>query len=142
SQSTNNFGNGTLFDSISFTNPVSGFTLWGNSITLGGNITNNQVVTLETINLPIVLSSTPNIDVTNNAFLTLGGIVSGTGFGLNKLGGGTLTLSGNNSFDGSITVSGGTLFISSDANLGAVPGSPTPGKLVLDGGTLRIENSF
>src|SRR5262249_3358653 len=59
-----------------------------------------------------------------------------------KSGGGTLTLSGSNAYSGITTVSGGTLSISSDANLGTAPASPTPGKLVLNGGTLQAAATF
>ena len=57
--------------------------------------------------------------------------ISGT-FGIAKLGTGTLILSGANNYSGRTTVSGGTLSISSDSNLG----NPTYG-LTLDGGTLE-----
>src|SRR5690242_4037707 len=39
---SNNIAVGTLFSSLTFNSPASGFTLLGNGITLGGNITNNQ----------------------------------------------------------------------------------------------------
>src|ERR1044072_4299945 len=47
---TNTSGAGTAFGSISFATPAGPFALYGNSIALGGNITDSQVVTLETIN--------------------------------------------------------------------------------------------
>ncbi|NCW88096.1 MAG: hypothetical protein EBV71_04335, partial [Chitinophagia bacterium] len=60
---------------------------------------------------------------------------------LTKLGNGTLTLSGNNTFRGGTTINGGTLSISSDANLGTAPGTSTPSHLVLNGGTLAYTGS-
>ena len=51
-------------------------------------------------------------------------IISGSN-ALTKAGAGTWTLSGANSYTGGTTISGGILSISSDANLGAVPGSVT-----------------
>jgi fibronectin-binding autotransporter adhesin len=55
-----------------------------------------------------------------------------------KAGGGVMVLSGNKTFDGSTRINAGTLSISSDANLGAPPASPTANHLVFDGGTLRV----
>src|SRR4051812_14062450 len=37
---SNNITAGTAFGNISFTSPAGAFTLWGNSISLSGNITN------------------------------------------------------------------------------------------------------
>ncbi|WP_345822492.1 S8 family serine peptidase [Methylobacterium fujisawaense] len=50
-----------------------------------------------------------------------------------KLGDGTLTLSGTNTFSGGVVLAGGTLSVARDANLGA-PSGP----LAFDGGTLQI----
>src|SRR4029077_4240524 len=68
--------------------------------------------------------------------------VSGAGFGLTKVDGGTLTLTTNNTFGGPLTVAGGTVSIFSDLNFGAAPASATPGSLVLNGGTIRTTNSL
>ncbi len=78
--------------------------------------------------------------VTNNAVLqfnqsgnaAVSGLITGTG-GVVNAGSGTLALLANNSYSGGTTVSGGTVAITADANLGA-PG----GGLVLNGGTLQI----
>jgi autotransporter-associated beta strand protein len=61
-----------------------------------------------------------------------GNITNTTGTaGLIKTGGGILTLSGNNSYDGSTTISGGTLSVGASTNLGA-------GSIVFNGGVLQI----
>src|ERR1043166_7808355 len=124
---TNNLGSGTAFN--------------GNSITLGGNITDNQVVTPEVINLALALNATRTVIVNNNASLTLGGVISGA-FGLTKDGGGLLTLGAANTFTGPLSIFAGTVFVSSDSNLGAIPGAFTPISIIISTSTLRTTNSF
>lgn len=58
----------------------------------------------------------------NPAAQTYAGIISGTGV-VEKSGAGALTLGGNNSFSGGLTVAAGTLIAGSDAALGANSGS-------------------
>ncbi|HZV36877.1 MAG TPA: autotransporter-associated beta strand repeat-containing protein [Verrucomicrobiae bacterium] len=78
---------------------------------------------------------------------TLSGVISGTG-SLTEAGPGQLTLSGANTFSGKTTISGGLLVISSDANLGAAPGSFTANSITISSGTttnnygLRTSGSF
>ena len=138
---TNNFAAATAFGNLTFATPSGAFGLSGNSITLNGNVTDNQPVTLETINLPLVLGSTPTVDVAANGVLTINGVISG-GNGLTKTDAGQLTLNAVNTFTGALTVNGGTVAVASDSNLGAGPGSATPGSLVLDGGELLATASF
>jgi len=76
-------------------------------------------------------------------------LISGTigesgasGKSIAKAGGGVMVLSGSNSYGGSTTITGGTLSISSDANLGAPHFAPLENRLVFDGGTLRATASF
>ena len=66
------------------------------------------------------------------------GVISGATGTLTKVGAGTLTLTGANTYTGTTAISGGILSISSDGNLGAVPGLVTAGSLVINGGTLAI----
>jgi autotransporter-associated beta strand protein len=75
----------------------------------------------------------------SNAATTFAGILAnntGTGgtLALNKSGTSTLTLSGSNTYSGGTTVAAGTLSISSDGNLGTLPGAPAPGNVVISGG--------
>lgn len=74
--------------------------------------------------------------VNRSGTIALDGVISGTGT-LAKAGSGTLILGGANSYAGGTTVSGGTVRISSDANLGDVAG-----RLSLQGGTLQAAASF
>ncbi|WP_296347944.1 autotransporter-associated beta strand repeat-containing protein [Reyranella sp.] len=72
---------------------------------------------------------------TNGHDATLASGAYGSGR-LVKAGGGTLTLSGNNTHTGGTLLSGGTLAVSSDANLGGGAGG-----LSFDGGTLKTLGS-
>jgi autotransporter-associated beta strand protein len=62
---------------------------------------------------------------------------NGAPISLTKAGSGSATLTGNNTHTGTNTISGGTLNISSDANLGAVPVAATPSSILINGGTLN-----
>jgi len=83
-------------------------------------------------------------DIVNNAALivnrtgtlTLDGAISGSGT-LTQLGGGTLILTGTNSYAGGTTIGLSTVRVSSDANLGDVAGA-----LSLQGSTLQAGASF
>ncbi|WP_245452624.1 autotransporter outer membrane beta-barrel domain-containing protein [Bradyrhizobium sp. C9] len=65
----------------------------------------------------------------------IAGVFSGNG-GLIKVGTGTLTLSGINTYTGGTTFSSGTLSVSADANLG-----DRFGRLIFDGGTLEVSGA-
>jgi autotransporter-associated beta strand protein len=82
--------------------------------------------------------------VTNDATLTINrsdaytvsNTISGTGQFI-QAGAGVTTLSGTNTHTGKTTITGGTLAISSQANLGTTPVSFAADQLTLNGGTLR-----
>jgi hypothetical protein len=67
----------TQFASMDFAATAASFVVSGNSITLGGGITDNSALA-QTVNLPIVLTSTHTANVTTGGSLTLGGAISGT----------------------------------------------------------------
>ncbi len=74
-------------------------------------------------------SSLPGNVVDNSQLIfqsagTCPGVISGSGT-VEKIGTGTLVLSGNNSFSGGLTLTGGTVSVSSNANLGVAGGTIT-----------------
>ncbi|WBM69307.1 autotransporter outer membrane beta-barrel domain-containing protein [Buttiauxella sp. WJP83] len=71
-----------------------------------------------------------------NYTATINSVIAGTG-GIDKADVGTLLLNGNNTYSGGTTVSGGTLQVSQDANLGQAGTSIT-----LNGGTFRYGAAF
>jgi len=88
----------------------------------------------------VVLGSGGGTFDTDNTSDAVASPISGAG-PLTKIGAGTLTLTGVNSFSGGTTVGGGVLNVSGDYNLGAVPATPAT-NLTLAGGTLRYAAAF
>ncbi len=86
------------------------------TLTLDGGTTlqANGATTLNTV--PILLEGAVNFDSNGNPF-TINSVISGLGL-LNKINAGTLTLTNTNTYNLGTQVSGGTLAISSDANIG------------------------
>ncbi len=135
-------GNGTLTltgnSAYAGTTTISAGTLNASSSTAIGNGSNTNTLifsggTLQaggTINSPssrpVTLSSTATVDTNGNSVL-LAGVISGPGIGLTKIGSGTLTLGGTNTYTGTTTVSAGTL---------AVNGAQGGSAVSLNGGTL------
>jgi len=102
------------YSTLTFNPGAQSFTIGGNAFTLGTNSI-GPVITVnsanpQTINNNITLINATQTIATVNGSLKLGGILGGTG-SLNKTGGQTLTLSGNNTFSGAMTVNNGTLAI-------------------------------
>ncbi|MCU0750490.1 MAG: autotransporter-associated beta strand repeat-containing protein, partial [Akkermansiaceae bacterium] len=83
--------------------------LSGTGISTGGALINSSA-TAASLSGAITLAANSSVGGTGN--ITLSGTLSGPGFSLTKVGSGTLTLSNNNSYNGSTTVSGGRLNIS------------------------------
>lgn len=107
-------------------------------ITLTGNIsvTDNTGGTAgAAISAPVVLGATRTITVaddgTSATDLTLSGVISGSSFGLTKAGAGTLTVSGNNTYTGTTTITEGILQLV-EANRIA-----NGSNLIMNGGTFR-----
>lgn len=126
---------------ITFNPGAGAFTITGNSITLAGDIASTSA-NPQVVNLPLILSGTRTVNLGANSPLTLGGVISGAGFGLTKTGAGTLSLTGTNTYTGVTTFSGGVVTFSTLGN-GGVAGNlgqatNAAANLVLDGGTLKF----
>jgi autotransporter-associated beta strand protein len=93
--------------------------LGGTTASLQGNIANSGIVSFE--------QSTDG---------TYSGVISGTG-AVVKFGTGTVTLTGTNTFSGGLSLDGGVVAASSNANLGAAGG-----ELYFQSGTLRFLTNF
>ena len=88
-------------------------------------------------------SNDGTLNVDSGKTLTVGGVVSGaTDADLTKSGAGTVILSGANAYAGKTSVTGGTLSISADNNLGAAPVAPVSDQLTLNGGALQATDTF
>src|SRR5271157_894805 len=73
----------------------------------------------------------------NNLSTEVSGSVVGMGGALIKVGTGTLTLTGTDTYSGGTDINGGILAVNSDANLGSAPLSLGTGPLSFNGGTLE-----
>jgi fibronectin-binding autotransporter adhesin len=101
----------------------------------GGTLNTTADITLNS-NRGITLTGAGTINTNSGTTLTYGGVITGAGT-LTKSGLGTLILSGTNTYSGITTISEGTLEISADRNLGAVPLSATAASITFNGGTLN-----
>jgi autotransporter-associated beta strand protein len=135
-------------------NSLISYTLSGNTLTFtgsAGGIVNNSAV-LQTINLPLTLSSA--ISITNNGTASgtdlrisgpitlsnngltfrgtgdtfVGGVIGGAG-GVTKVNAGTLVLGGANTFTGALTINQGSVTVTSGGSL--FTGSLTAGAIIM-----------
>ena len=145
SATNNDLTAGTEFNGISFANTADteSFSLSGNSITLGGNITQSSAATgsiIDTISLDLELNGDRVVQSGAGHDLEISGIISedGSARGLAKGGAGTLTLSAANTYTGVTSIIGGILTVTDDAALGSVVGNTT----VVDNSALRLEGDL
>ena len=87
-------------------------------IKLGGNFIFAGSSDLSFGTTPVTLTATPQITVAAHN-LTMGGIISGSGFGLTKAGAGTLTLNNTEAYTGHTTINAGTLVLGASGALNA-----------------------
>lgn len=90
----------------------------GNTFVLEGNVSNNSS-SLQTINNPFSMTGIRTFSSSNaTAGIRLGGDISGTGGGILVSSAGSLTLAGNNTFTGGVSVGSNTLNLASATALG------------------------
>ena len=134
---TNDLAVDTSFAGLTFNSGAGAFALWGNRITLGGNVTNSATLT-QTINLPVILSGTRDFNASNGQ-IVVNGVLSGAG-GLTKYGVQALTLSASNSYDGLTTISTGTVVITHANALGTLASGTTVN--TAQGAALDVRGGF
>jgi fibronectin-binding autotransporter adhesin len=156
----NDFAAGTEFSSIKFNNGSSSFTLSGNALTLS-SVCASAITASNTSNTMIIqnnltMSATSSITSTSGGTLNITGTINNGGYTIinncggtetfsgdisgagafTKIGSGTLTLSGANTFSGGLNLNAGTININNATALGA-----TAGTFSISAGTTINNNS-
>ncbi len=111
--------------SITFSAAAGAFNLSGNPIGLAGNIGfdgNPAAPITQTVNLDMTLTANVTFNTPTNGNLTLGGNISGPANSLTKIGAGTLTLAGSDSFTG-YSLNGGTNIITGNTTISGITGN-------------------
>lgn len=108
-----------------------------NIILNGGNLRITAAATINPNRGMTINSGGGRIE--NALAVTYAGIISGSG-ALTKIGVGTLTIGGANTYSGSTTIAAGTASISSDGNFGAIPLTPT-NNIIFSGGAGLISTA-
>ena len=113
------FGNGSV-----------DFSDWYSGVNAAGSIEGSGLIFLGQYNLSV---GSNNLNTTFSGVLQDGGAYGGTGASLTKIGTGTLTLSGANTYTGGTTVSTGTLLVNNTRGSGTGTGRVTAGRSPLGG---------
>lgn len=116
----------------------------GNTLTIGtAGIEMGAATQSMTVASAVALGANQDWDVNTSRTLTASGVVNGA-YKISKLGAGTLTLSGTNTFTGGVDHDAGTLNINSAAALGTTAGTLTlADEVVIDntsGGSITTSN--
>lgn len=131
----NDFAADTSFNAITFSGAAtqdSRYTITGSRITLVAGISNtmttaNSSTIGQIINTAIILGGNQTFSsVSDDAYINVGGVISGTG-NLTKSGEGELILNGTNTYTGTTTVSAGKVSLFNAAGLGATSSGTTTG---------------
>ena len=134
----NNTAAGTQYNGITFKSGAGAFILGGNSIKMGGNVTNNSPAT-QTINFGMELVGADRTFDAASGSLVINGQISGS-TGLVKTGSGTLALTGDNTYSGETKVIEGRLETSSRLALGGSSNALTIGGAG-DSGSVYIQGT-
>lgn len=119
---------------VTVDNSLGEVAISGAQFTVDGYVINEGVITTDTVNTPIRVGDGTYTGAGYVA--TINSTLAGSG-GINKADLGTLILNGDNRYQGGTRISGGTLQVSRDANLGAAGSA-----IGLAGGTLRYGAAF
>lgn len=132
-----NSGNSSVLSGVISGTDVSLSKLGAGVLTLTGNNTYTGGTSIDTVSTLVVGNAATSGAlgtgaINNNGVLsfkrsdaiTVADVISGTGI-VKQEGAGTLTLSGTNAYEGGTQVNAGTLAISTDRNVGAVPSTLT-----------------
>jgi fibronectin-binding autotransporter adhesin len=119
-------------------------TLTINAGALNGNMLGNGITVAtgsgtNVISANVILGASQTWTNNSSNALVVSGTVSGATYALIKAGAGALTLSGNNTYTGGTTLSGGVLNINAQGT-GATNSAIGTGRLTLSGGTLDATN--
>jgi fibronectin-binding autotransporter adhesin len=138
--STANNSTLTLGNTAGFTNVFSGV---ANDLIY---LTGNSTLTIQGPNsstgsgvLNITLASSGNFNTGTGSTVTISSVISGSGQSITKTGGGTVTLSGANTYSGGTTLNAGTLQLGSSSTGNITNGPVGTGTLTLNGGTLSSD---
>lgn len=134
-------GDGTFMHDISGTGSLTKLDagkliLSGTNTYTGGTIVSAGILQGTTLGLQGDIQNDAMVVFEQNSAGQYAGVMSGTG-SLVKRGAGMVTLSGINTFTGGTVIEGGTLMVSSDANLGGAASN-----IQFDSGTLLASNGF
>jgi outer membrane autotransporter protein len=137
-----NAGNATIVANAGGTVDISGLVTAGTTV---GSIAGAGLYRIGSKQLTV---GTTNLSTTVSGIIADGGAAGGTGGSLVKVGGGTLTLAGANTYTGGTTVNEGSLIVNGSLasgvtmNGGTLGGSGSVAGLVVNSGTLAPGNSI